>query len=374
MGEQVLPEAEDLPVGHLVATLRQTAASYKFYWFLAILEAVKQDIPQPVPMDFLLSQMVALAWHPTVFFKLSFGPADRLAKAVLELQAVSKLKYKTDINDVAKTAQTVLTGKGKSALKTEIQNKSRYVPYRFLQPWFAQQLVGVPDGKVNGAIVSLATNNFQNHQNLPVYKFADGGRAIELQPRWRGYLKRHFGIVRNFIDWNLAQYLQRLNPNVPAIPNKLFPQSERGDLNLARDFWSRVPDLRCIYSGQPLELKRAEIDHFLPWSFVAHDLLWNLIPVSADANSKKNNAIPDLGHYLPKLANAHFAAIRSVLSYQNAATRKLLEDYQILMGVKAGVNLSATEQPAFLEVYRHTFIPMAEIAENMGFQANWVYS
>jgi len=59
--DQDLPEADNLPVQHLVATLKSTTASYKFYWFLAILDAVRQDVPSPIPFDNLLSRMVALA-------------------------------------------------------------------------------------------------------------------------------------------------------------------------------------------------------------------------------------------------------------------------------------------------------------------------
>jgi hypothetical protein len=371
--EQELPEADDLPVGHLLTTLQQRSASYKFYWFLAILEAIKQDIPQPVPIDFLLAQMVALAWYPNVFFRLSFGSADRLAATVFALQLELSLKLKTSVAELACLVQEVLKSKGRSELKSKIREKGRYVPFRFLQPWFAGELAGLPDSKVNDTIVKLAAKNFQNHRNLPPYRFSADGRSIELQPRWRGYFRRHFAIVQSFVVWHLAKYLQSLNPNVPAIPNKLFPPEERGDLARAREFWAQVPELRCIYTGRPLSLQEAEIDHFLPWSFVAHDLLWNLIPVASDANAKKSDALPDLEYYLPALAQRHYAAIQQLLQRPTQQAKKLLEDYEILVGNRLGRNLRNIDEAAFLDSYRHTFVPLAEIASNMGFQTNWVY-
>ena len=91
--EQDLPEADNLPVQHLVATLKSTTASYKFYWFLALLDAVRNDVASPIPFDYLLSRMVALAWYPSNYFRLSFGKADQLAHCVEVLKKESGCKF-----------------------------------------------------------------------------------------------------------------------------------------------------------------------------------------------------------------------------------------------------------------------------------------
>ena len=38
--------------------------------------------------------------------------------------------------------------------------------------------------------------------------------------------------------------------------------------------------------------KNFQLDHYLPWSFVGHDRLWNLVPVSAEANRQKGDRLP----------------------------------------------------------------------------------
>ncbi len=116
-------------------------------------------------------------------------------------------------------------------------------------------------------------------------------------------------VVRGFAEQHFARYVQDRNPNVPGIVNKLSAPTAR-DLRLARDFWEFVRDgfqekrqperFRNIYSGQPLTGPFA-IDHFLPWSFVAHDLLWNLAPVDAATNSSKGDTLPGLDTYLQTL-------------------------------------------------------------------------
>jgi hypothetical protein len=111
--------------------------------------------------------------------------------------------------------------------------------------------------------------------------------------------------------------MQARNPNVPGVINKLRAPTMR-QLTAARDFWrfvrsdfervGKAAQFKDIYSGQQLG-DSFSIDHFLPWSFVVHDLLWNLTPVEPATNSNKSDVLPGLDLYFPRLAKLHFSAI-----------------------------------------------------------------
>ena len=45
-----------------------------------------------------------------------------------------------------------------------------------------------------------------------------------------------------------------------------------------------------IYTNKPIE-SEYDIDHFIPWSFVMNDELWNLIPMDSSLNSSKSNRL-----------------------------------------------------------------------------------
>jgi hypothetical protein len=66
-----LPFDEHLPVEILSAGFRNVTNSYKFFWFLAILEHIQEDHSRVIPIDQLLARMVAWVWYPTNYFKLS---------------------------------------------------------------------------------------------------------------------------------------------------------------------------------------------------------------------------------------------------------------------------------------------------------------
>jgi hypothetical protein len=176
----------------------------------------------------------------------------------------------------------------------------------------------------------------------------------------------------DFAYWNLTLFLQVRNPNVPAIPNKLIRSDVRNSLTKQHNYWDKVMEIGgpicCIYTNKELHPNDYDLDHFIPWSFVSHDLLWNLIPSDGSINSSKNNKLPDLDFYLPKLAAMQHRSLQLMLKAN--PKNKVLEDYTSL-GFSAK-DMADMSSDRFREVYERTFNPINQIALNMGFET-WKY-
>lgn len=161
-------------------------------------------------------------------------------------------------------------------------------------------------------------------------------------------------------------------PNVPNIPNKLIKKEERSSLLEQRKFWNTAInnglEVRCLYTDKLFAAREYELDHFIPWSFVSHDLLWNLMPSDASINSSKSNKLPNLKLYLPKLAEAHQAALR--INLEIGRQNKLMEDYLSLGHTPQDIAMMDREH--LLDCFFLTFTPMTQIAHNMGFES-WRY-
>lgn len=67
------------------------------------------------------------------------------------------------------------------------------------------------------------------------------------------------------------------------------------------------------------------VDHFIPWSFVLHDQLWNLIPTFKNINSSKSNKLPDLDAHIEKYCSLQYDAF--TLMRQIKTSKSFLEDY-----------------------------------------------
>lgn len=368
-----LPESHGVPVNYLSAVFKNTSTSYKFYWFLAILECVREENEVVIPIRHLLSKMISNVWYPVNYFSLSFGKQDRLGRIALQVKRKSLLKDNATNAAIHDELDKMLRDPGNRELMRNLNSLLNYVPYRFLSPWYNQILRGLQDAKRNSKIVQLASAGFESHMNWPLYRFVFGNEeSIELHRLWFEYLRRHNRILTDFCLWNLLNYLQKNNPNVPNIADKLFAPESR-DMSRARKFWSLFfkthSNITCIYSNIPLTGEEFSIDHFLPWKFVTHDLLWNLVPVPKFINSSKSDSLPSLLKYFEGFAKLQYDAFRTV--YQ-AKRFKWLEDYSNLYQCELdSIFIMSFER--FKKRLRSTIVPLVQIAQNMGYESNWVF-
>ncbi|GIV81899.1 MAG: hypothetical protein KatS3mg051_1253 [Anaerolineae bacterium] len=368
-----LPESNRLPIAPLARVFNNVTNSYKFYWFLAILDTVKARRGRTIAIDHLLANMIANAWYPLHYFHLSLGKQDQLGQVADLLRAQSSF---LDVNarpqEIAEAVNDTLTGAG--PLTREIRDLGNYVPQRFLRTFFLAQTRGIDDWKVNDLVETLAEQYFDDSQSPCLYRFVSTpARSIEIHPVWYEYLQEHIRILEGFCLWHLVNYLQKRNPNVPNIAGKLFRPEQR-DLKQAREYWKlvfeSVGQVQCIYSHQPVSPDNYSLDHFLPWSFVAHDLLWNIIPTPRAVNSSKGDFLPDIERYFEPFARLQYESVQIVASSRHT---RLLEDHLLLLKRVSIQQLQETTFEYFRQVLYDTIVPQAQIARNMGFQGDWRY-
>ena len=125
-----------------------------------------------------------------------------------------------------------------------------------------------------------------------------------------------------------------------------------------------------MYSGQAIDPHHFSLDHFLPWSFVAHDRIWNLVPTVPAINSTKSNVLPD-EHYVEKLAEyQHKGLIATYTAMGHSEWQKRVEPFAI--DLRLDFNGLLTHE-TITSAYRDNILPLIRIARNQGFQPGWVY-
>lgn len=354
-----IPQSQILTTRHLNRVFDKTVATYKFYWFLGILDLfVKQGKTKMNVWEIMIS-MVANAWYPVNYFRLSFGKSESIYEAILALQRENNIPINIGIKDLIILLQALTQ---RPEIRKQLNFLQLNVPFRFLRPWIDtsddREMVKRSQTFENGCLYKLEKEN--------------GTLWIELNPIWLTYLQENYDILSSFAYWGLTNFLQVRNPNVPNIPNKLIKKEERNSLSAQRKFWNTAInaglEVRCLYTNKLLVEREYDLDHFIPWSFVSHDLLWNLMPADSSINSSKSNKLPDLNLYLPKLAETHQAALR--INLEKGKQDKLLEDY-LSLGFTPQ-EIVQMNQERLLDCFSQTFTPMNQIALNMGFES-WKY-
>ncbi len=362
-----------MDVGALAALFRNTASSYKYVFFLGLLRCLDEsNEPSPrLPLRDAIIELLVLTWYPHTFFRLSFGVWDRIG-AVLDQLSLDighqQLSFSsTDIERLRDALRATLT-------PAHHQRLSRYVPYRLLAPFFQAELASVPQEQRNRAIATLARQELATRKPL----YCIEGETLILHPDWAAYLRENRRIVEGWVAWHWLEYMQSLNPSVPNVASKLFPVVERSGLVKQKEYWkavARAAPLRCIYS-QTMLTGVESLDHYVPWSFVLHDRIWNLVPVTPSANSAKGDRLAS-PVYLDLLVELQCHGL--LASRQQLARRtweRFAEEFEQDLRVPSQLVRSDPPDPralrdALTRAY-HDVVPALEsLARRQGFSPGW---
>ena len=334
-----LPEDFRVDTARLAGCFRNTSATYKFYWFLALLAEAKKG-QEKIDKISLFAQMVAQAWHAVNYFKISFGAADKLGRAISRIRDTEGLAVDAGPDEVYRA----LIQSERKETKRELRHFDANVPHKFLSPWL--------DSGTKGTVYERSREGC----NHPYALYND---HILLQPVWGDYFKNYAGILRGFCLWHLTLFLQVRNPHVPDIPNKLMRPERRGSLSAHKTrFWDLVVDelggVNCIYTGRRLGVGEYAMEHFIPFQFVAHDQMWNLIPADPSFNSSKGDRLP-LDRHFDGFCTLQRKAVGIVKSIQSE--NRFLEDYLHMFKTHDFDDV----------VFRQTMVSLRDIAANNGF-------
>ena len=358
-----IPYSEKLNTASLARLFDNKSESYKLFWFKAILHEVGLG-RTTISFRELIERMIVDAWYMVSEYKLNLGPADNLEKTVLYI-AEKENFLPTEKEDVILSC---LHSSDDRELRRLMTVLAQNVPYRLQAP-----LIQAPDSKM--WYRTSAISDYINSQEGVMYLIEHNGSLdsrIIIDELWMEYLQSNLGILIGWTDFNLITYLQRRNPTVPGISNKIYPPQER-KLTAATNYWKhiiQVSDVRDIYSGESLGTKGLSIDHFVPWSYVASDELWNLIPTAKSINSSKSNNLPDWDTYFGRLAHAEYDAYlltgkdeRAAALFDKCAKENLNNEE-----VRYRLFLQGQTEQHFTNQLEELLLPIYESARNMGFR------
>lgn len=347
----------------LSRSLNSTTTSYKFLFLIGLLELIKNSNFEKKVFSYkdLGSMMLAKAWYPKAYFRLSFGKQDQIGKLIDALSFPTKLisieKLFTAIKETESIDQAALL---------------RYVPQRILREFFPSELKGLKDQEVDASIISLSRETF--FSNSPtLYKIDFEAQEIEMSNEWMLFFKDNFIFLQGWVLGAWGDFLQKNNPNAPGILNKTTTPASRVSLTKQRFFWSSVASttpIRCIYTNELIDINNFHLDHLLPWSFVAHNQLWNLIPTSPRINLTKNDSIPDISYVRPAALLHHAGLLTTYQTDPNRSWQNEANQYLSALNVSSYEEL--LNEDVLTERYIQTYNPLIEIAINSGFSGPWL--
>ncbi|KQC85505.1 MULTISPECIES: HNH endonuclease domain-containing protein [Clostridia] len=375
MDIQHLKYKNDLNIDSFIHMLDDTTECYKFYWLDALLKLFSLGKTEIV-FDDLINQMIADAWYSVVEYHLHLGPKNASGKIMNSLErAVIKLSQLTNIpNDADRDTIILAVKENDRELHGEKDQLTKNVPYRMLSP-FMHEVKGndrIWDQKKR----LIAYIEQLNKKECIPYQITNGAglkKRVVINEEWQNFFMDNFVTISGWIEVKKVRYLQGRNPGVPGIIYKLVPENNKQrKLRYVRNLWNTIIETKPvydIYSEKLLGLDDFDIDHFVPWSFVANDELWNLLPMDSSLNSSKSNNLPQW-KYFELFAKNQYMMYESAKSSEKIMDKfkKCQRDNLVMPWSMEELYIAENDREAFIKVLEEKLHPVYDSARIQGYE------
>jgi len=344
----------------------KVVATYKMYWLLGLLDEVAIGNVE-ISFRKLISRMITYAWYPILAYKLSFGLCDNLVKVVNYIADT----YNLGSNYDEKKLREFIYNNEDKILNKMMKDLTYNVPYRFLSPFFEKELKGSDKSKIEKKIEELSKES--KTCVYSIYRNENNESYIRINDNWCNYLKYNYKIIQGWAYYKLVCFLQKRNPNTPGIAMKLEAPKKR-NLTAQTAIWKEIIERKHIvdiYTDKEFIDENYKIygglslDHFIPWSFVLHDQMWNLVPTFKNINSKKSDNLLDYDAYIDKFCNIQYEAFEFVVKENK---KNQVEEYREMLKIANPKEfLEKESKEVFFKMIKKEIYPVYNIAVNQGF-------
>ena len=305
---------------------------YKFYWLEAIVQLISANKTEAA-YDEIINKMISNAWYPVLEYHIHLSGIygeniikDNLERAVLRLQKLSQLANNASDIEIINKLHEFSEDKELRFYKKEL---TKNVPYKALSGFANRGSEKINLDSSAGRLMAYYNKLSQSEILLP-YTFNDDKglkRVITFNDGWIQMIRDNTVNILGWIQLEKVKWLQNNNPEVPGLVYKLAPADEKmRKLTNARKLWDAVLEVKPIvdvFKHEPIDAEKYDLDHFIPWSFVMNDELWNLMPMDSTWNSKKNNKLPKWDLFFDQFADNQFDLYE--LLYEKPEIYKLYE-------------------------------------------------
>ena len=356
--------------------MKDPSYCYKFYWLEAIVQLILEGVTE-TNFDAVIDEMICSAWYSVREFHIHLSGLqldgqvrDGLERAILALTALSDLPAnasRVEIKNAIKEHNTTLR-----SAKVQL---TKMVPYYALSSFFDDVQVTVEWSNKTRVVETIEFVN-KERTLLPytLGKSTGLNREIRFQKPWIYMIQDNAVSIRGWIRYEKLKWLQNINPEVPGLVYKLAPMGDKTrKLGDVRKLWEGIlmfREVRDVFTNQPVITGKYDVDHFIPWSFVMNDELWNLMPMDSSLNSSKSNRLPKWDPFFIKFADNQFLMYQII--HEKEGIRKLFEACyrDNLHSIWAGQELyrDGNSKERFRNILEKNMKPTYDSAKRQGYE------
>lgn len=238
--------------------------TYKMCWIKSIVECcIESPNESIISFDRISKKMFNHYWNQTMYFQLRQG-----SNPIKPPEFLTYVRTKISEYEVKNGKQPKMYIRVENKIDIDTKHLTRIlkdnVSWRFL--------------KVEG-------------EEYPIYNLNLKQSLIEVHhPE---IIKEYSDILLESINYRWSRILENFNSS-PRISQKVKNidqgKLKRGNLNKYRPFLDLMGNT-CFICDKEIKNETPSIDHIIPWSYIYHDDLWNLVYTHKSCNSSKSNRL-----------------------------------------------------------------------------------
>ena len=129
------------------------------------------------------------------------------------------------------------------------------------------------------------------------YAFDHKKETLTLNPKVHQFMLNYQRLIVNLTNYHMAAMIEQLNevPSINYLLGKVESIAKRSSLSVFEKVLLNYTESDCFYCQKALSGVKREthVDHFIPWSFVQSDNIWNLVLSCNKCNTSKSDKLPE---------------------------------------------------------------------------------
>lgn len=355
--------------------MKDPSYCYKFYWLEALVILISEGRLETT-FDEIIDEMISNAWYSVREFHIHLSGIqagavrDGLERAVILLAELSDLA-----SNASKTEIRNAIREHNKELKAAKEQLTNMVPYRALAGFFHRS-----DEVANWNSTVRMVEYIQRINNTVItlpYTLGESSKLkkeVHIYPAWAKMIQDNTVSILGWIQYEKVKWLQMNNPEVPGLVYKLAPLDEKmRKLQHVHKLWDAIIEIqpvRDVFTDELIKKKAYDVDHFIPWSFVMNDELWNLMPMDSSLNSSKSNRLPKWDPFFLRFAGNQYLLYEMV--QEKPGIRRLYEACfrDNLHSIWAGQELyrPGNTREEFTSILQKNMQPVYDSARRQGYE------
>ncbi|MBQ8994567.1 MAG: HNH endonuclease [Oscillospiraceae bacterium] len=355
--------------------MKDPSYCYKFYWLEALVQLILEGKAEAT-FDEIIDEMIANAWYSVNEFHIHLSgmvlgePRDGLERSITRLRDISDLPA-----NASKAEIKAALWEHNDGVKTEKTQLTKMVPYRALAGFFPPDKVEPKNWNSEKWMAFYIGAFHQNIVKLPYTLGLESGlnRKVHFDPEWSHFVQDNSVAILGWIQYEKVKWLQNNNPEVPGLVYKLTPLNEKArKLDHVRGLWNgifEVSPVLDVFTGKLLEKGKYDVDHFIPWSFVMNDELWNLMPMNSSLNSSKSDKLPEWDPFFQRFADNQYLMYNLVYKLEgiHILFEKCTRDNLHSIWANQELYLPGNSREVFTEILNKNMRPVYDSARRQGY-------